>query len=323
MDDLFLLLFLLSPILLLVSLIKPDYFSKRFPKLKLNRKRLAAIFVVLFFVSVFGFNETYVPKETPDVEGEKTQSDQQVSSIEIDTENVVVKRVVDGDTIETEGGSKVRYIGIDTPETVDPGGSAECFGEEASKYNRELVEGKEVRLEKDVSETDKYGRLLRYVWIGDSMINEILVREGYARSTTYPPDVKYQDRFREAEKLAREENLGLWSKCVASPTPTNTLVPTKVPTVKSSQTEKYVAPTIAIYYPPTATPYVAPTSPPQSGGSGGTGGGSWTCDCSLTCSRDITSCAQAQWLLNSCGCTARDRDHDGIACDSAPLHCQN
>jgi len=119
-------------------------------------------------------------------------------------------RVIDGDTIELETGQRVRYIGIDTPETVHPSKPVQCYGQEASAKNKELVEGKEIYLEKDVSETDKFGRLLRYIWLGDLLINEYLVREGYAFSTTYSPDVKYQHLFLEAERKARQEEKGLW-----------------------------------------------------------------------------------------------------------------
>ena len=126
-----------------------------------------------------------------------------------------VFRVIDGDTIEVDiKGSlyKVRYIGIDTPETVHPQKPVEYFGKEASEKNRELVEGKVVRLEKDVSETDKYGRLLRYVWVDDVMVNAELVRLGYAQVATYPPDVKYQDLFLQLQGEAKEAGLGLWAE---------------------------------------------------------------------------------------------------------------
>lgn len=133
------------------------------------------------------------------------------------TSDATVKRVVDGDTIELTDGQKLRYIGIDTPETKDPRRAVGCFGKEAALKNKELVEGKEVRLEKDVSETDKYGRLLRYVWAQDLFVNEYLVKNGYAHASTYPPDVKYQNVFKQAEVYARENNLGLWSTCPQSP----------------------------------------------------------------------------------------------------------
>ena len=133
-----------------------------------------------------------------------------------------VTRVVDGDTIWVDiGGTeyKVRYIGMDTPETVDPRKPVQCFGKEASVKNTELVFGKIVRLEKDVSETDRYGRLLRYVWVVDVesgteiMVNAELVRLGYAQISTYPPDVEYQDYFLELQDEARAANLGLWGSC--------------------------------------------------------------------------------------------------------------
>lgn len=124
-----------------------------------------------------------------------------------------VIRVVDGDTIEIETGEIVRYIGMNTPETVDPRKTVECFGKEASNKNKDLVEGKEVRLVKDVSDKDKYGRLLRYVYVGDIFINLELVKQGYAQVSTFPPDVKYKDEFLKAQREAREKNLGLWNKC--------------------------------------------------------------------------------------------------------------
>ncbi|MBI2590859.1 MAG: thermonuclease family protein [Candidatus Blackburnbacteria bacterium] len=124
---------------------------------------------------------------------------------------VTVTRVVDGDTIEIEGGQRVRYIGIDTPETVKPGTPVQCFGKHAADNNKELVLGKKVRLEKDVSEVDKYGRLLRYVWVEEIFVNDYLVRNGYAQASTYPPDVKYQSQFAAAQKEAQENQIGLWS----------------------------------------------------------------------------------------------------------------
>ncbi len=131
-------------------------------------------------------------------------------------EKVIVKRVLDGDTIELIDNRKVRYIGMDAPETVDPNRPVGCFGKEASAKNNELVQGKEVILEKDVSETDKFGRLLRYVYLNDiSMVNEILVKEGFAFARSYPPDVKYQEKLRLAESLARDNNRGLWRTCPA------------------------------------------------------------------------------------------------------------
>lgn len=123
------------------------------------------------------------------------------------TESATVKRVTDGDSIELSNGQELRYIGIDAPEY------SICFGKEASLENKKLVEGKEIRLERDVSQTDKYGRLLRYVYVGDIFVNDYLVRQGFAHAATFPPDIKYADQFRLAEEEARENNRGLWGGC--------------------------------------------------------------------------------------------------------------
>lgn len=139
-------------------------------------------------------------------------------------ETARVVEVIDGDTIEIESDGqrlRLRYIGIDTPETVDPRKPLQCFGEEASRENRRLLGGKIVSLQKDISETDKFGRLLRYVYLklddGSLLfINDYLVRQGYAFASSFPPDVKYAQNFQEAERQAQENNQGLWSKCQPS-----------------------------------------------------------------------------------------------------------
>jgi micrococcal nuclease len=197
------------------------------------RKFLFVGLIVFVFLGIFFLlsnlsapkkveNKSLSPSEKTQKEKLKNNSDNspQSASATEGTDGVLVIRVVDGDTIEIEGGQKVRYIGIDTPEVVDPRKPVQCFGKEASNKNKELVDGKRVRLEKDVSETDKYGRLLRYIFlpagkagVGDLLVNEVLVKEGYAFSSTYPPDVKYQDLFGQAEKEAREANRGLWGSC--------------------------------------------------------------------------------------------------------------
>ncbi len=126
---------------------------------------------------------------------------------------VLVTRVVDGDTIEV-GGQKVRYIGVNTPETVDPRRPVQCFGHEASEFNKSLVEGRAVRLVRDISETDKYGRLLRYVYLEDgTFVNLALVSGGYAQVNTYPPDVAHAREFQSAQTEARAAGRGLWSSC--------------------------------------------------------------------------------------------------------------
>jgi micrococcal nuclease len=99
----------------------------------------------------------------------------------------------------------VRYIGDNTPESDQPG------YDEATNANRALVEGQTVTLVKDVSETDRYGRLLRYVYVGNTFVNAEMVRQGYAESATYPPDVQFADFFAQLAGEARVANLGCWS----------------------------------------------------------------------------------------------------------------
>jgi len=120
-----------------------------------------------------------------------------------------VIRVVDGDTIEVEDGQKVRYIGVNTPELQ----TSECFATQAAEINKNLVLGKVVKLKKDVSDTDKYSRLLRYVYINDMLVNNELLKNGAAKIETIPPDTKYKNEFTESEKYAKDNNLGLWSNC--------------------------------------------------------------------------------------------------------------
>lgn len=135
----------------------------------------------------------------------------QPTKVQNKRETFLVTKVIDGDTIQIVGGKTVRYIGIDATETGSK--ATQCFASEATVFNRNLVENKEVRLEKDVSETDKYGRLLRYVFIEDTFVNDYLVRQGYAYASSYPPDVRYQKQFLDAQTEARENNRGLWVAC--------------------------------------------------------------------------------------------------------------
>ena len=122
--------------------------------------------------------------------------------------------MIDGDTIEVKISGvkyKVRYIGIDTPEIFDKRPEVRALAQEASRFNKKLVEDKTVRLEKDVTETDKYGRLLRYVYVDDTFVNAELVREGLAWAKSYPPDTKHQDYFDELEAEARQAHQGIWA----------------------------------------------------------------------------------------------------------------
>lgn len=123
-----------------------------------------------------------------------------------------VTRVIDGDTFEIESGEHVRLIGVDAPESVKPGTPVECFGKASSGYLRMLIEGKEVRLERDRTDRDRYDRLLRYAYLGDMLINENIVREGYAESVAYKPDTAKQEIFDHAEALAKAEQRGRWAE---------------------------------------------------------------------------------------------------------------
>jgi micrococcal nuclease len=132
-----------------------------------------------------------------------------------------VVKVVDGDTIEVNlkgKDEKVRFLGINTPETVDPRKGVECFGPEASEANKKLLTGKNVVLENDSEDQDKYDRLLRYVYLkvdqGNFLfVNDYLVREGYAKLDTFPQNVKHLNQLTQAEQEAESLKKGLWSKC--------------------------------------------------------------------------------------------------------------
>jgi micrococcal nuclease len=206
----------------------------------------------------------------------------------------LVTRVIDGDTIEVEIDGepyKVRYIGMDTPESTT---QIEPLGKEASEKNKELVDGQAIILVKDVSETDRYGRLLRYVFVGDMFINNELVRQGYATGATYPPDVACADTFRATEQEARSMQVGLWQ-----PEPTS-------PPVAAQPTSPSVV--------------SQPTSPPSADNA--------PCNCSgpdLDCTKDFKRHAQAQACYDYCVSQGYGdvfnldgNDNDGKACESLP-----
>ena len=125
-----------------------------------------------------------------------------------------VVKIVDGDTIWVELGSKefkVRYIGMNAPELAHKGVAEQPYARAATEANRRLVEGQVVTLVKDVSETDQYGRLLRYVYVGDTFVNAELVRLGMARAKAYPPDTGLQEELYAAQDEARAARRGLWA----------------------------------------------------------------------------------------------------------------
>lgn len=222
---------------------------------------------------------------------------------------VSVVSVTDGDTFKVQIDGEVqtvRIVGINTPETVDPRQPVECFGAEASTALTARLTNAQVSLESDPtqSNTDRYGRLLRFVFLPDSTdVGLEMIRQGYAQSVSYGSKPHaYANAYALAEKEAQDNQAGLWSPtaCVmASPTPTATPVPTPVVTPR-----------------PTPVPTRAPTPVPQpvtpqtqtAPASG------WSCNCQKTCPN--LSCAEAQFQLNSCGCSQRDADKDGLACDA-------
>jgi len=129
-----------------------------------------------------------------------------------------VVKVVDGDTIHVQVAGtreKVRYIGVDTPETKHPAKGVECYGRQASQFNARLVAGERVRLVRDVEERDRYGRLLAYVYrVRDGLfVNAELARLGYAQPLSIPPDVRHAERFADLARQAREQGRGLWAAC--------------------------------------------------------------------------------------------------------------
>lgn len=192
-----------------------------------SQTKLLVLISVFIFISGFSLlwfglkpqpETVSIPSATPLVEDRKELVSTQSAVESLEGERIPVSKVIDGDTIELEGGNKVRLIGVDTPETVDPRRPVGCFGKEASNETKKLLQDKIVILQKDISDTDKYGRLLRYVYLSLEngqilFVNDYLIRAGFAKVLTYPPDVKFAEQFLEAEKQAREQKLGLWGRC--------------------------------------------------------------------------------------------------------------
>lgn len=202
---------------------------------------------------------------------------------------IIVSEVIDGDTIRLSDGNKVRILGIDTPETKDPRKPVECFGQEASQKMIELVGGKEVTLivDKTQDDKDKYGRLLRYVFIKDTDIGAKMIKDGYAFAYTKYP-VSKMDQYVSFEKFARENKLGLWSDDTCSG-------------LTEIKEEALPSPSVV----PSPTPFI-PVAPPKTS--------SYTCNCSKTCPQ-MDSCEEAYYQLNTCGCSRRDGDSDGVPCE--------
>ncbi|MVQ39773.1 thermonuclease family protein [Paenibacillus anseongensis] len=191
------------------------------------------------------------------------------ASVPADSKMIPAKivRVVDGDTMKVsfqESGKvkeeTIRLLLVDTPESVAPDKPVQPFALEASKFAKDTLTDKDVRLELDVSERDKYGRLLCYLYIGDKMFNEMLLENGYARvAYIYPPNVKYVDKFREIQKAAQLKGVNIWSvenyaqedgfhenavKDKQSPSAAATPVPTASPTTAPTAGQPTPSPTV-------------------------------------------------------------------------------
>lgn len=176
----------------------------------MSQKKLRFIASFLLFLAFFGYQvyKQYNPSKNVLSVQEKKQT--------VVSQTTVVK-VIDGDTLEVliDGKKeKVRVIGINTPETVDPRRAVECFGKEASDKAKSLLSGKEVRLEEDPTQDnrDKYGRLLRYVFFTDGTdFGLTMVSEGYAYEYTYDVPYKYQKQYKKAQIESEKGEKGLWS----------------------------------------------------------------------------------------------------------------
>jgi len=205
-----------------------------------------------------------------------------------------VVKVVDGDTLDLNINGKVervRLIGMNTPETVDPRKPVECFGKEASNRAKELLTGKSVKIEADPTgdTRDKYDRLLLYIFLGDGTnFAKKMIMDGYAYEYTYDVKYKYQAEFKEAQIYAEQNMLGLWAPGVCQST----------------------APV------PTQTQTTTPTQTPS-------GGQTYTCSSNTYNCTDFTTKAEAQRVFDLCGGVSNDihrldQDADGEACETLP-----
>jgi len=271
---------------------------------------LAVIFLAVFLLSGCDSNQApnkpqvqkpvATPAEITTKPSEPTKESQAEPQGEIkqpSRDMYKVVNVVDGDTLDVDLNGKterLRLIGIDTPETVDPRKEVQCFGTEASNKAKVVLGGKIVSLEADNTqgERDKYQRLLRYVYLEDgTSFNKLMIAEGYAHEYTYQSNpYKYQAAFKEAEKQARENKKGLWN-------------PDACPTEFCGDNSCNNGETCSACSKDCGS---CPIPPPLPNG--------YECNCSKTCAQ--MKCEEAQYQLNKCGCKQRDADKDGIACDS-------
>lgn len=230
---------------------------------------------------------------------------------------VKVLKVIDGDTIQVNINGKkevVRLLGIDAPESVDPQKPIQCFSKAATDKMKSLVLGKSVILTEDNSQgnRDKNNRLLRYVYLPNSsrtFVNGEMVKQGYAFSYREYP-TKYRNKFNTWETYAKDNNLGLWGSCPLNVSPTKKPVSRiKTAPVYTAPTKAYIAPTKA-YVAPVIDSSASTNVAPATNESGG-----FSCAGKTKCG-EMTSCAEAQFYLNSCGLSRLDGDGDGTPCES-------
>lgn len=286
----------------IIGMFKPQTIIRWGNPAKRNRKTVnkysAALFIVFFILFVVALPkgspmekalskqstddntqvlDTYVLKQESNIETavDKTSKNNELASLSTDAKTFEAKvtAVTDGDTftVDLDGKSeKVRLLLIDTPETKHPNKPVQPFGPEASEFTTKLLKEKTVKLEFDVSERDQYGRILAYAYLGDRMINEMLLEKGLARVAVYQPDVKYVEQFRAIQKKAQAAKLGIWSiedyatdkgyddtvvaKATPKPTPTVKPAPKPTATPKPIATKKPA---------PTPTKKPAPTKKPK------------------------------------------------------------
>lgn len=252
---------------------------------------LAVVVVVIAFT--FGFyvgKNSNEPTPAAPIPAVVTTATATAATNTADDEFHPVVKVVDGDTFTVAMNGEnvtVRLIGIDTPETVDPRKTVQCFGREASEKAKQLLSGMTVRLETDPTqgELDKYGRLLAYAYLASGInVAEYMILEGYGHEYTYNLPYKYQEDFKAAESTARAEKRGLWADGACASTTSTTA----------------------------GTPLYGGVDPSK-----------YECSRnSYNCS-DFTTQAESQSAFESCGGSGNDvhkldADGDGRVCESLP-----
>ncbi|MEK7632240.1 MAG: thermonuclease family protein [Patescibacteria group bacterium] len=342
MSVFFFLIFCVSLPAFLVGMIVPAVFS-RFFKEGVTRGKIAKLLGAIMFGSLFAsiaMATPIAPSTSDDGAYDVAVVEDTVPNIDadvLDAENGVVEdgnssrvratvvSVVDGDTVKVDiAGIRetIRIIGINTPETVDPRKPVECFGKEASARAKELLTSQTIELEADATqgEQDKYGRLLRYVFLPDgSNFGKTMITEGFAYEYTYSTPYSYQQEYKDAQADATKNERGLWASGACNDgsetldTPTSTVEPT-------STSNSTVAPAVEAPVTPSEPSAASnpadsvPSTPPSS-----------SCSCSsntYNCS-DFSTHAAAQAVYDCCMAQVGSdihrldgNDNDGLACES-------